>query len=61
MDVIGIEGEIILWAATLGLLIGVIWTLRYVIKLQRRMAEKLHVDSSLGSKIKKASKPKKKK
>lgn len=57
-----IEGEIILWAAVLGLLIGIIWALRYVIKLDRKviaMHEK--IERSVGAKVKKASKPAKKK
>ncbi len=57
-----IEGEIILWAAVLGLLVAVIWALKYVIKLERHILE-LHskVDSSVGKKIKAASKKSKKK
>ena len=39
-------GEIILWAAVLGLLIGIIWSLRYVVKLERRMVE---MDNKLSS------------
>ncbi len=30
-------GEIILWAAVIGLLVGVIWSLRYIVIIDRRI------------------------
>jgi hypothetical protein len=40
--------EIVLWAATFGLLIGVIWSLKYIVIIDRRM-ERLeeHIDRIL--------------
>jgi len=34
-----IEGEIILWAAVIGLLLGIIWSLRYVVRLERKYGQ----------------------
>jgi len=41
-------GEIVLWATTFGLLIGVIWSLKYIVVIDRRM-ERLeeHIDRIL--------------
>jgi hypothetical protein len=41
-------GEIVLWATTFGLLIGVIWSLKYIVVIDRRM-ERLeeHIDKIL--------------
>jgi hypothetical protein len=41
-------GEIVLWATTFGLLIGVIWSLKYIVIIDRRM-ERLeeHMDNIL--------------
>jgi hypothetical protein len=41
-------GEIVLWATTFGLLIGVIWSLKYIVIIDRRM-ERLeeHMDRIL--------------
>jgi hypothetical protein len=46
-DVIG-AGEIVLWATTFGLLIGVIWSLKYIVIIDRRI-ERLeeHMDKIL--------------
>jgi len=55
VEMFGIEGEIILWAANFGLLIGIVWSLRTIIKIQRKIANKMHVKS-----VEKAT-PKKKK
>lgn len=54
-----IEGEIILWAAVLGLLVGIIWALKYVIRLQQRIMDKMGI-TSMSLKVKKANKEKKK-
>ncbi|MEK6923394.1 MAG: hypothetical protein AABW84_01725 [Nanoarchaeota archaeon] len=42
-------GEIILWAAVIGLLVGVIWSLRYIVIIDRRI-EKIekHVETLVG-------------
>jgi len=41
-------GEIVLWATTFGLLIGVIWSLKYIVIIDRRI-ERLeeHMDKIL--------------
>jgi hypothetical protein len=41
-------GEIVLWATTFGLLIGVIWSLKYIVIIDRRI-ERLeeHMDKLL--------------
>ena len=53
VEVFGIEGEIILWAANFGLLIGLVWSLRTIIKIQRKIAEKMHVKPAAKAKPKK--------
>lgn len=35
--------EVILWAAVLGLLVGVIWSLRYLVRMQRELHD-MHAD-----------------
>ena len=52
------EGEIILWAAVIGLLIGIVWSLRYVVKLERKygaLDEK--IERLLSQRVAKASGP----
>ena len=34
------EGDIIMWGAVLGLLVGIIWSLRYIVVIDRKI-EKL--------------------
>tara|TARA_Y100000310_G_C20438317_1_gene694800 strand:+ start:89 stop:262 length:174 start_codon:yes stop_codon:yes gene_type:complete len=56
------EGEIILWAAVIGLLLGIIWSLRYVVRLERKYGElDTKIEGMLSKRVRKASKPKKKK
>lgn len=30
-------GEIILWAATFGLLVGIVWSLRYIVSIDKKI------------------------
>lgn len=56
------EGDVVLWAAVIGLLIGIIWALRYIIKLDHRQMDlNQKIESLLSRKLAKASEPKKKK
>lgn len=39
-------GEIILWAAIFGLLVGIIWALKYIVIIDRRIERiEMHVES----------------
>jgi hypothetical protein len=37
------SGEIVLWAAVFGLLVGIIWSLKYIVIIDRRI-EKMETD-----------------
>lgn len=56
-----IEGEIVLWAAVIGLLIGIIWSLRHLMLVEKRQMELNHkLEQLLTKKVAKASESKKK-
>ena len=38
------SGEIVLWAAVFGLLVGIIWSLKYIVIIDRRI-EKIELDT----------------
>lgn len=43
------SGEIILWAAIFGMLVGIIWSLKYIVVIDRRIERiERHIESMLG-------------
>ncbi|MBS3064350.1 MAG: hypothetical protein J4472_00900 [DPANN group archaeon] len=43
------SGEIVLWAAVIGLLVGVIWSLRYIVIIDRRIERiENHIETLVG-------------
>ena len=42
-------GEIILWAAIFGMLVGIIWALKYIVIIDRRIERiEMHIESLIG-------------
>ncbi|MBD3262966.1 hypothetical protein GF374_01135 [Candidatus Woesearchaeota archaeon] len=50
-------GEVILWAAIFGLLIGIIWSLKYIVIIDRRIER---IEKNIASALRKKRKTRKK-
>ncbi|MBS3064994.1 MAG: hypothetical protein J4451_00655 [DPANN group archaeon] len=43
------SGEIVLWSAIIGLLVGIIWSLRYIVIIDKRIERiEAHIESLVG-------------
>ena len=55
-------GEIILWAAVLGLLVGIVWSLKYIVLIDRKLDRILRkVEREERKELRVLSRPKRKK
>ncbi len=63
------EGDILMWATVLGLLVGIVWSLRYIVTLDKKIERMdiklermlLHLEKGRATPKKKAIKKKKRK